>query len=96
MEQNTDAATVKIQSNIFQKFIGICISVITLGVTLMVSFIWDLRSDFSTEKQKVENTQAQVVEVKSTLADDGKRINDLEKTTNTHDYRISNLEQKKR
>jgi hypothetical protein len=96
MEQSTNSVTSKITSNLFQKFIGVCMTIVTLCATLMVTFVWDLRSDFSAEKQKQENTQSQVSEIKTTVADDGRRLNNLEKVTDNHDFRLNTLEQKKR
>ena len=46
------------------KFVNVCMTIITLCCTLMVTFVWDLRSDFSAEKQKSEGLKTDVVEIK--------------------------------
>jgi hypothetical protein len=92
--QENQAATIKIGSTLMQKFIGICVSVITLCSTLMVTFVWDLRSEFSREKEKSENTIKTVDEVKENVADNGKRITILERTTDRHEEQIQTLQKK--
>jgi hypothetical protein len=94
METSNQAATVKIASGMMQKFIGVCMTVITLCCTLMVTFVWDLRSEFSSEKAKSENTVKVVEEVKSNVAENGKRITVLERTSDRHEEQISNLQKK--
>lgn len=94
MESKAVAVT-KLQSSIMNKFITVCVSIITLCSTLMVTFVWDLRSDFAAEKEKVVNTQIQVVEVKSNVAENKNKIIDLDKKVDNHEFRIETLEQKK-
>lgn len=89
-------ASKKIQANIMNKFITVCVSIITFCSTLMVGFVWDLRSEFSAEKEKVINTQTQVSEVKTTVAENGNKIINLEKKSDVHELRIQTLEEKKR
>jgi len=62
--ENVQAAITPRPSGMSGKFVNVCMTIITLCCTLMVTFVWDLRSDFSAEKQKSEGLKTDVVEIK--------------------------------
>lgn len=95
MNKAASVSIEKIGSSMWTKFIGVCMTIITLCATLMVTFLWNLRSDFATEKEKVVNTQTQVTEVKTTVAESKNKIIDLDKKVDNHELRIETLEEKK-
>lgn len=95
MNKQAVVSVQSIGSSLFKKFMGVCMTIVTLCVTLMVTFVWDLRSDFAAEKERQANTQIQVTEVRSNVAESQSKIIDLDKKVDNHELRIETLEQKK-
>lgn len=55
----------KIMTTFLSRLIAAGVTIITLCATLMVTFVWDLRSDFATEKEKNNQTYQSVIEIKA-------------------------------
>jgi uncharacterized membrane protein YhiD involved in acid resistance len=82
----------QVLSGVGKYFITICVAIMTLCATTMVSFIWDLKGEFSAEKQKVENTLVTIGEMKGDVKENRASIDNLRNNSISHEARITNLE----
>ena len=95
MQTTPDTATGKSQSAFLNKFITFCVSIITLCSTLGVTFIWNLRADFATERQKTESNTKDIEHLTGKVEGNTEKLNVLTQQTARQDQRLDNLERYK-
>jgi hypothetical protein len=76
----------------FNRFIGVCISVITACVIMVTSFIWELKGEFAAQKQKTETISSDQQEMKGQIADHSRTLEVLSVGQAQHDTKIDALQ----
>lgn len=83
-------------SQMTSKFVSVLLSIITGCVMLMVGFIWNLKSDFATEKQQMVQAVKDIEDIKGDIKTSRSNVQTLNETVIRLDQRITNLEEKLR
>jgi flagellar basal body-associated protein FliL len=91
----------KVMTTFISRLIAAGVSIITFCASLMVYFVWDMKSDFATEKEKNQQTYQSVIEIKADVKAMANDVQDtklevqlLKQSSSSFDLRLQNIERK--
>ena len=84
----------KVMSSILGKVVTSLLSIITGCVMIIVGFIWNLRSEFSSAKEQTREIQQNIVDIKSVQSEQARGIQQMNETVIRMDGRLIRVEEK--